>query len=121
MTRKKKTPARASAARGVKKKAAAAPPKTPVWKITPDQQIVGALFLGKIDDYFAQIGVIALTLEAPLAVGDTIRIKGHTTDLTQKVDHMELERRGVASASAGDAVGIKVADRARPGDAVYKL
>ena len=77
-----------------------APPKTPVWKITPDQQIVGAVFL---------------------AAGDMIRIKGHTTDLTQKVEHMEVAHKTVPSASPGDGVGIKVADRARVGDAVYKV
>lgn len=97
------------------------PPKTPVWRITPEQQIVGAVFLGKVKDYYKKIEVISLVLEAPLAVGDTIRIKGHTTDLTQKVEHMEVNYAGVPGASAGEWVGIKVADRVRIGDAVYKL
>ena len=121
-TRKKKSPARKAArpaARG--KKAPVEPPKTPAWKITPEQQIVGAVFLGKVQDYYGHISVISLVLEAPLVVGDTIRIKGHTTDLTQKVDHMEVDHQSVTSASRGDGVGIKVADRARAGDAVYKL
>jgi hypothetical protein len=104
-----------------KKAGGQAPPKTPVWRITPDQQIVGAVFLGKIGDYYSHLGVATLVLEAPLAVGDTIRIKGHTTDLTQKVEHMEVNRLSVPSASAGDGVGIKLADKARVGDAVYKL
>ena len=104
-----------------KKPAPAAPPKTPVWKITPEQQIVGAVFLGKVADYYSHLGVATLVLEAPLAGGDTIRIKGHTTDLTQMVDHMEVNHRGVHSASPGEGVGIKLADKVRIGDAVYKV
>lgn len=103
------------------KKKTPASPKTPVWRITPEQQIIGATFLGKVLDYYSHAGVITLTLEAALAVGDAIRIKGHTTDLTQKVEHMEVERQSVQSAASGEGVGIKVADKARKGDAVYKL
>lgn len=99
----------------------AAAPKTPTSAITPEQQIVGATFLGKIRDYYSHVGVITLVLEAPLAAGDTIRIKGHTTDLTQKVEHMEINRVSAPSAVAGEGVGIKVADKARIGDAVYKI
>lgn len=95
-------------------------PKTPISEITPDQQIVGAVFLGKIVDFYAHVGVITLVLEAPLALGDMIRIKGHSTDITQKVESMQLEHEGVQSASAGDGVGIKIVDKARTGDAVYK-
>ncbi|MBI5629562.1 MAG: translation elongation factor-like protein [Elusimicrobia bacterium] len=79
------------------------------------------MFLGKVLDYYSKARVITLTLEAPLAVGDTIRIKGHTTDLTQKVEHMQLDHSSVHSASPGEGVGIQVADKARKGDAVYKL
>lgn len=96
-------------------------PKTPVWRITPEQQIVGAVFLGKVRDYYSHVRAIALVLEAPLAVGDTIRIKGHTTDLTQKIERIELEHQSVQSAVSGEGVGIKVADRVRIGDAVYKI
>ena len=96
-------------------------PKTPVWRITPEQQIIGAVFLGKVIDYYSKPKVVALTLEAPVAVGDTIRVKGHTTDLTQKVEHIEVNRQTVQSAIAGESVGLLVADRTRTGDAVYKL
>jgi hypothetical protein len=65
--------------------------------------------------------VATLILEAPLAVGETIRLKGHTTDLTQKVEHMEVDHKSVSSAAAGESVGVKLADKARRGDAVYKL
>jgi putative protease len=103
-----------------KKKALPAVPKTPISKITPDQQIVGAKFLGKIVDYYAHVGVITFVAEAPLAVGDMIRIKGHSTDITQKVESMQIEHQSVQTASAGDGVGIKIVEKARIGDAVYK-
>jgi putative protease len=90
-------------------------------RITPEQQIVGAVYLGKVMNYFSHLGVISITLEAPLAAGDMIRIKGHTTDLTQKVDTIQVNHQNVQSAGAGEAVGLKVADKTRPGDAVYKV
>jgi hypothetical protein len=117
-TAKKKAPLK----RGAKKPAALPKvPKTPVWDITPEQQIVGAVLLGKVKNYLAQSGAMTLVLEAPLAVGDSIRVKGHTTDLTQRVEHLEFNRQSVQGGAAGEDVGISVADRVRVGDAVYKL
>lgn len=77
--------------------------------------------VGKVKDYFARIGVIGIDLVAPLKVGDTIHIKGHTTDLEQVVESMQIEHEDVEEAKAGDAIGIKVADRCRGGDSVYKV
>src|SRR5258708_21939567 len=92
----KKAKTKAPLKRGAKKTAALPKvPKTPVWDITPDQQIVGAVLLGKVKNYLAQSGAMTLVLEAPLAVGDSIRVKGYTTDLTQRVEHLELNRQSV--------------------------
>jgi putative protease len=77
--------------------------------------------IGKVSDYFAHVGVMALELEADLAVGDTIHIKGHTTDLTQVVDSMQIEHQDVQTAKAGDSIGIKVKERVRKGDTIYKV
>jgi hypothetical protein len=96
-------------------------PRTPIADITPEQQIVGATFLGKVSHYFSGLHVFGVPLEAALAVGDTIRIKGHTTDLTQKVEHMQVDHLSVQSASPGESAAIQVADKVRPGDAVYKV
>ena len=96
-------------------------PKTPVGDITPEQQIIGAAFLGKVQNFYSDLKVVTLVLEAPLCVGDTIRIKGHTTDLTQKVDCMQVEHLNVQSAAPGEPVAVEVADKVRPGDAVYKV
>lgn len=76
--------------------------------------------IGEVEDYFSRIGVIALTLKNAIAVGDTIQVKGHTTDLTQKVESMQIEHASVQSAKKGDSIGIKVNEKCRKGDEVYR-
>jgi len=117
----KKTKGRTGKPAAKSKPSAAQLSKTPIADITPEQQIIGATFLGKIKNYYSDLHVFALVLEAPLAVGDTLRIKGHTTDLTQKVEHMQVEHLNVQSAAAGEAAAIPAADKVRLGDAVYKV
>ena len=78
--------------------------------------------IGTIIDYFAKVGVLAFRVEEDtLKVGDTIHVKGHTTDLTQEVTSMQIDRENIEEAKVGDDVGIKAKDRVRKGDAVYKV
>ena len=78
--------------------------------------------IGTVLDYFAKIGVLAFRVEEEgLKVGDTIHVQGHTTDLTEQVASMQMDRTAIEEAKVGDDVGIKVKDRARKGDAVYKV
>jgi translation elongation factor EF-1alpha len=77
--------------------------------------------VGVVNDYFAKIGVAGIDLEGTLRAGDTIHIKGHTTDIEQAVDSMQVEHAQVPEAKKGDAIGIKVKDRCRGGDVVYKV
>ena len=77
--------------------------------------------IGTVNDYFAKIGVAGIDLEGTLRVGDTIRIRGHTTDLEQVVESMQIEHDQVEEAGSGQAIGIKVQDRVRDGDVVYKV
>jgi len=77
--------------------------------------------IGRVRDYFAHIGVAGIDLTGKLKVGDTIHIHGHTTDITQVVDSMQIERENVPEAGPGDSVGIKVVDRCRSGDHVFKV
>lgn len=93
----------------------AAPVSTAYQPQTNEQSI------GKVEDYFSRIGVIALTLTAPLSLGETIHVKGHTTDLTQTVASMEINHAPIQNAKKGDSVGIKVNDKCRKGDAVFKV
>ena len=78
--------------------------------------------IGTVLDYFAKIGVLAFRVEEEgLKVGDTIHVKGHTTDLTEQVTSMQIDLNPIEEAKVGDDVGIKVKDRVRKGDAVYKV
>lgn len=77
--------------------------------------------IGRVRDYFARIGVIGIDLTGKLKVGDTIHVQGHTTDLTVVVDSMQIEHEQVQEAGPGDSVGIKVPDRCRGGDHVYRV
>lgn len=77
--------------------------------------------IGKVEDYFAHVGAVAIKLNSPLNVGDTIHIKGYRTDFTQKVESMQIDRKPVQKAEAGDSVGIKVQERVRKHDKVYKV
>ena len=126
---KAKTAVRKPAARvrGAPKRKPSAParsaktPKAGVAALPAEKQVVGGVLLGQVEDYFAHVNVMALKLLAPVSVGNMIRIKGHTTDITQKVESMQIEHQPVQTASAGDSVGIKIADRARRTDMVYKI
>ncbi len=77
--------------------------------------------LGRVEDYFAKVGVVALRLEKPLAVGDQVRVKGHTTDFTQPVKSIQIEHESVERARRGASVGIKVKKKCRRGDHLFKL
>jgi len=76
--------------------------------------------IGKVSDFFSRPVVAAVELTGSLKVGDTVHIKGHTTDMELLVESMQIDNVNVAEAKAGDAVGIKVPDPVRRGDAVYK-
>ncbi len=83
---------------------------------------MGEEVIGQVTDYFGKVGVAAVQVTAGiLSVGDTVHIKGHTTDLTQTVDSMQLEHQGVQRAEVGQTVGIRVKERVRRGDAVLKV
>ena len=78
--------------------------------------------IGTVSDYFAHIGVVAITVSAEgIKVGDTLRFKGHTTDFTQKITSMQVDHKAVEEAPVGSDVGIKVTDRVRAHDHVYKV
>ena len=78
--------------------------------------------IGQVSHYFGKVQVAAIELtDGELAVGDQIHIKGHTSDFTQVVDSMEIDRAEVASAAQGSSVGIRVVEQARVGDEVFKV
>ncbi len=83
---------------------------------------MGEELIGQVTDYFGKVGVAAIQVTAgSLGVGDTIHVKGHTTDLNQTVESMQVEHQAVQRAEAGQTVGIRVKDRVRKGDTVLKV
>jgi putative protease len=76
--------------------------------------------VGRITHFFSKISVAVIELKAALNVGDTIVVKGPTTDFEQVVDSMQIEHENVQRAEPGQSIGLKVAQRARETDMVYK-
>ena len=75
--------------------------------------------IGQVNDFFARPVVAGIELTGTLKVGDTVHIKGHTTDITMVVESMEVNNVKVQVAHARDSIGVKVTDRVRRGDRVY--
>jgi putative protease len=78
------------------------------------------LQVGTVTHYFGKVGVAVLALSGGLQVGDRIRILGHTTDFEQVITSMEIDHKKVDSVKPGDDMALKVRDRVRCGDVIYK-
>lgn len=76
--------------------------------------------VGHVTHFFTKIGVAVVELKAPLAVGDRIIVKGPTTDFEQVVESMQIEHKNVEGAGAGQSIGLKLVQRAREKDVVFK-
>lgn len=77
--------------------------------------------VGTVTHYFDEPQVGALELERDVEVGDVLRFEGHTTDFSQEIVSMEIEHESVERAGPGDAVALKVKERVREGDVVYRV
>ena len=78
--------------------------------------------IGIVRNFFSRISVAAIEITGDsLKIGDTVRVKGTGTDFVQKVESMEVDRKPIQKAEKGMAVGIKTAEKARPGDLVFKV
>ncbi len=77
--------------------------------------------IGTVSHFFDKASVAAIKLSAGLKVGDTIHIKGATTDFTQVIDSMQIDREAVESAKKKDEIGIKVNEKCRSNDEVFKV
>jgi len=78
--------------------------------------------IGIIEHFFNKVSVAAIKItNGELKIGDTIHFVGAHTDFKQKIDSMQIDRNPVQSVKAGDEVGIRVKDRVREHDVVYKI
>lgn len=77
--------------------------------------------VGKIIHYYGHLGVGIIELSDSLKAGDTIHIKGHSSDFTQEVSSVQIQHATVSEAKAGDSIGIKVIQKVHPHDKVYRV
>ncbi len=77
--------------------------------------------IGIVTHYFPQVKAAAIKLKAPLNMWDSIRIKGHTTDFTQTVNSLQIDRQPITKAKRGQEIGLLVSSRVRRNDTVYKV
>jgi translation elongation factor EF-1alpha len=83
-------------------------------------ETMGETEIGKVTHYFTHLDVAAIVITSgELKVGDTIHIKGHTSDFTTTVRSMQIEHKQVEVAKVGDSIGIKVPEHAREHDQVF--
>jgi putative protease len=72
--------------------------------------------------FFAKPSVAALEVTSgTIKTGDLLRYKGHTTDFTEEVTSMEIDNQSIEEAKVGDIIGVKVKERVRENDKVYKV
>lgn len=79
------------------------------------------LRIGKVTHYYNRIGVAVLDLNAELNIGDTVHIQGASTEFTQEVASLEIDHQKVEAVAPGSEVALKVNQRVRRGDLVYKV
>jgi putative protease len=78
--------------------------------------------IGNVQKFFAKPGVAAIEVtDGILRIGDRLHFKGHTTDFEDTITSMQIERDSIEEAKPGDLIGIKVKDRVRENDIVYKI
>jgi translation elongation factor EF-1alpha len=76
--------------------------------------------VGKITHYYPKISVAVVELEAPISVGEKVLIKGASTSFEQTVESMQIEHKDIQRAEAGQSIGLRVKERVRENDLVYK-
>jgi len=76
--------------------------------------------VGKVTHYYPKISVAVVELQAPINIGDKVLIKGSSTNFEQVVESMQIEHKDVQRAEVGQSIGLKVKERVRENDMVYR-
>ena len=78
--------------------------------------------VGVVVNFYAKPSVAAIKVTSgSIQKGDLLKYKGHTTDFTEKASSMEIDNQPVEEAKTGDLVGVKVKEKVREKDKVYKI
>lgn len=76
--------------------------------------------IGFVEHFFGHISVAAIKItDGTLKAGDTIRVKGHTTDFTEVIKSMQIDKKDITEAKKGDDIGVKMQGKCRNHDKVY--
>lgn len=120
--RKKKAKAKKAAPKKKKIKKAKARKRKTVARKAPKAPKGKEVLVGAVSHYFPHVKAGAIVIKGgTIALGDTLHIKGHTTDLKQKIKSLQKDRVPIEKASKGDEIGILVKSRVRINDKVYKM
>ena len=123
----KKTARKASLPEVSPRKAKPIPAKPTPVRPTPTprrpQPVPAEQRIGVVTHYYSHLSVAALQLDpgATLRAGDVIHVLGHTTDFSQRVESLEVDRKSVLEVGPNDDFGLKVVDHARERDVVFKV
>lgn len=120
ITRKKSTAKRKPCRKPVKKRATKKRLVKKAVKKTKPISKVKENIVGLVTHYFPKVQAAVIKLKAPVAIGDVLKFKGHTTDFTQNVTSMQIDHVSVNSAQKGQEIGLLVNSRVREHDAVTK-
>jgi len=121
VTAKKKTLKKKVARKSIKKKTPVKPKKKALKTKKTLKPKKKKDVIGIITHYFPKVRAAVIKLKAPLVVGDSIKIKGHTTDFTENVESIQIDRIPIKAAKKGQEIGILVNSRVRQHDVVYKV
>jgi hypothetical protein len=77
--------------------------------------------VGVVVHWFPRASAAVVALSHPIHVGDTIHVRGHSTDFVQQVASLALDGAPVREGAPPQALGVRLDARARPGDRVYRV
>lgn len=96
--------------------------KTKTEKLIPKKKKIKVEVVGKVIHYFPKVKAAVIKIKKnSVTIGDSVQIKGHTTDFKQKVVSMQINHKPIAKATKGNEIGLRVKKRVRINDLVYKL
>jgi len=78
--------------------------------------------IGFVEHFWGHLSVAGIKItNGTLKLGETIHVKGHTTDFTETIQNMQIDNKDITEAKAGDDIGVKMVGKCREHDKVYKL
>lgn len=77
--------------------------------------------VGVITHFYNKIGVGIIRCDEEIKIGDTLRFAGHETDFNQEIKEMQFDHKAIDKAKKGQEIGVKLDQRVRENDGVYKV